>query len=87
MADVTYRVELPFAMADDWSQATRSDRMHKRECGVPKFLARRQGSVGAIALSQTGDPSLGEFAGAPTENIGIARRASPYYFALPLLCE
>jgi hypothetical protein len=63
MADV--RVEHPFAMADDWSQATRSDRMHKRECGDYACRNLSRGDRGTQAQTLLAKPAILRWEGSP----------------------
>jgi hypothetical protein len=63
MTEVTYFVALPLVAADDGIAAG-----EPTECFNPmavvmraEALSRKQGHVGAIAFSRTGDPATGEF--------------------------
>ena len=63
MAEVTYYVALPFVAADDGVAAG-----EPTECFNPttvvmraEALARKEGNVGAVAFSRSGDPATGEF--------------------------
>jgi len=64
MADVTYYVALPFLQDDDGSPVAGA----AEECQSPttalrraEVLSRSAGSIGAVAVSRTGDPMIGEF--------------------------
>jgi hypothetical protein len=66
MAEVTYFVALPFVATDDGIAAG-----EPTECFNPsavviraEALSRKEGQVGAIAFSRTGDPATGDFADA-----------------------
>ncbi|MEA2890278.1 MAG: hypothetical protein QOI05_1071 [Bradyrhizobium sp.] len=63
MAEVTYYVALPFVASDDGVAAG-----EPTECFNPvavvtraEALSRKDGHVGAIAFSRTGDPATGDF--------------------------
>jgi hypothetical protein len=63
MAEVTYFVALPFVATDDGIAAG-----EPIECLNPvavvmraEALSRREGHVGAVAFSRTGDPATGDF--------------------------
>jgi hypothetical protein len=66
MAEVTYYVALPFIAADDGVAAG-----EPVECFNPaavvmraEALSRKEGIVGAVAFSRTGDPATGDFSDA-----------------------
>jgi hypothetical protein len=66
MAEVTYYVGLPFVASDD--RVTASE---PTECFNPvaaamraEALSRKEGHVGALAFSRTGDPATGDFSDA-----------------------
>lgn len=66
MAEVTYYVALPFVACDDGVAAG-----EPTECFNPvvvvmraEALSRREGHVGAVAFSRTGDPATGDFSDA-----------------------
>ena len=66
MAEVTYYVALPFVAGDDGIVAG-----EPTECFNPvavvmraEALSRKQGHVGAVAFSRTGDPATGDFSDA-----------------------
>ena len=63
MAEVTYYVALPFLASDDGIVAA-----EPTECFNPvavvmraEALSRKEGHVGAVAFSRTGDPATGDF--------------------------
>ena len=67
MADVTYYVALPFVACDD-GVAVAGEPL---ECFNPvavvmraEALSRKEGHVGAVAFSRTGDPATGDFSDA-----------------------
>jgi hypothetical protein len=64
MAEVTYYAALPFIAADDAAG-------EPPECFNPvavvmraEALSRKEGNVGAVAFSRTGDPATGDFSDA-----------------------
>jgi hypothetical protein len=66
VAEVTYYVALPFVASDDGIAAG-----EPTECFNPmavvmraEALARKEGHVGAVAFSRTGDPATGDFSDA-----------------------
>jgi hypothetical protein len=66
MSEVTYFVALPFVATDDGIAAG-----EPTECFNPsavmmraEALSRKEGYVGAIAFSRTGDPAIGDFSNA-----------------------
>jgi hypothetical protein len=66
MAEVTYYVALPFVAGDDGVAAG-----EPVECFNPvavvmraEALSRKEGNVGAVAFSRTGDPATGDFSDA-----------------------
>jgi hypothetical protein len=63
MAEVTYHVALPFVATDEGIAAGEPS-----ECFNPiavvmraEALSRKEGHVGAVAFSRTGDPAIGDF--------------------------
>ena len=63
MSEVTYYVALPFMASDDGVAAG-----EPVECLNPtavvmraETLSRKEGNIGAVAFSRTGDPATGEF--------------------------
>lgn len=67
MAEVTYYVALPFVASDDGGAAG-----EPIECFNPtavvmraEVLSRKEGHVGAVAFSRTGDPATGAFSATP----------------------
>jgi hypothetical protein len=66
MAEVIYYVALPFVATDDGIAAG-----EPMECFNPvavimraEALSRKEGHVGAVAFSRTGDPATGDFSDA-----------------------
>jgi hypothetical protein len=66
MAEVTYFVALPFIATDDGIAVG-----EPAECFNPvavvmraEALSRKEGHVGAVAFSRTGDPATGNFSAA-----------------------
>jgi hypothetical protein len=66
MAEVTYYVALPFVASDDGTAAGEAV-----ECFNPvaaamraEALSRKEGHIGAVAFSRTGDPATGDFSDA-----------------------
>jgi hypothetical protein len=73
VAEVTYYVALPFVAGDDGIAAG-----EPTECFNPmavmmraEALSRKQGHVGAVAFSRTGDPATGDSATPNTLLIGL----------------
>lgn len=66
MADVTYFVALPFVPADDGVAPGEPVECLSANAAIlrAEYLSRREGVVGAIAFSRSGDPSSGTFADA-----------------------
>ena len=66
MADVTYYVALPFVAADDGIAPGEPAECMSPNAAVMRAesLARKEGNVGAVAFSRTGDPAMGEFGNA-----------------------
>jgi hypothetical protein len=63
MADVTYYVALPFVVADDGVAPGEPVECFNPNAAVMRAeaLSRKEGHVGAVAFSRTGDPAIGEF--------------------------
>jgi hypothetical protein len=63
MVDVTYYVALPFVAADDGVAAGEPVECFNPNAAVMRAeaLSRKEGHVGAVAFSRTGDPAIGEF--------------------------
>jgi hypothetical protein len=66
VAEVTYYVALPFVASDDGMAAG-----EPTECFNPvavvvraEALSRKEGHMGAVAFSRTGDPATGDFSDA-----------------------
>lgn len=63
MSEVTYYVALPFVFSGDGVAAGEPAECLSANAAVMRAeaLARKPGHAGAIAFSQTGDPSSGDF--------------------------
>jgi hypothetical protein len=63
MSEVTYYVALPFVPSDDGVAPGEAIECFNPNAAVMKAeaLSRKEGCVGAVAFSRTGDPALGEF--------------------------
>lgn len=63
MPDVTYFVALPFVAADDGTAPGEAVECTGRNDAIMRAesLSRKEGHVGAVAFSRTGDPNAGEF--------------------------
>ena len=66
MAEVTYYVALPFVAADDGIAAGEPTECFNPNAAVMRAeaLSHKEGHVGAVAFSRTGDPATGDFGGA-----------------------
>lgn len=66
MADVTYYVALPFVAADDGAAPGEAVECASAANAISRAesLTRKEGVVGAVAFSRTGDPMAGEFSDA-----------------------
>jgi len=66
MVEVTYFVELPFVTADDSIAAGEPTECFNPNTAVMRAeaLSRKEGHVGAVAFSRTGDPATGDFSDA-----------------------
>ena len=66
MAEVTYFVALPFLASEDGVVAGEPTECFNPNAAVMRAeaLARREGYVGAVAFSRTGDPATGDFSDA-----------------------
>jgi hypothetical protein len=66
MAEVTYFVALPFVATDDSIAAGEPTECFNPSAVVMRAeaLSRKEGFVGAIAFSRTGDPATGDFSDA-----------------------
>ena len=66
MAEVTYFVALPFVAADDGLAPGEPVECLSPNAAVMRAeaLSRREGHIGAIAFSRTGDPATGNFSDA-----------------------
>lgn len=63
MAEITYYVALPFVAADDGVAPGEPVECFSAQAAIlrAEYLSRRDGIVGAIAFSRSGDPSSGTF--------------------------
>jgi hypothetical protein len=63
MVDVTYFVALPFVPADDGVAPGEPVECLSANAAIlrAEYLSRREGVVGAVAFSRSGDPSSGTF--------------------------
>jgi hypothetical protein len=66
MAEVTYYVALPFVASEDGIAAGQPVECLNPNAAVmrAKALSRKEGHVGAVAFSRTGDPATGDFSDA-----------------------
>jgi len=64
MAEVTYYVALPFVASDDGVAAGEPTECLNPNAAVMRALSRKEGHVGAVAFSRTGDPATGAFSDA-----------------------
>ena len=63
MSEVTYYVALPFMASDDGVAAGEPVECLNSTAVVMRAetLSRKEGNIGAVAFSRTGDPATGEF--------------------------
>ena len=63
MSEVTYYVALPFVAADDGIAAGEPTECFNPNAAVMRAeaLSRKEGHIGAVAFSRTGDPATGDF--------------------------
>ena len=63
MSEVTYYVALPFVVADDGVAPGKPVECFNPNAAVMRAeaLSRKEGHIGAIAFSRTGDPATGDF--------------------------
>jgi hypothetical protein len=63
MSEVTYYVALPFVLSDDGVAAAEAIECFNPNTAVMKAeaLSRKDGYVGAVAFSRSGDPATGDF--------------------------
>jgi hypothetical protein len=63
MTEVTYYVALPFVTSDDGVAAGEPTECFNPDAAVMRaeMLSRKEGYVGAVAFSRTGDPATGSF--------------------------
>jgi hypothetical protein len=65
MAEVTYYVALPFIASDDGVAAGEPSEINPNAAVMrAEALSRKEGKVGAVAFSRTGDPATSEFSDA-----------------------
>jgi len=66
MAEVTYFVALPFVTSDDGPAAGEPVECLNPNAAVMRAeaLSRKEGHIGAVAFSRTGDPATGDFSDA-----------------------
>jgi hypothetical protein len=66
MAEVTYYVTLPFVASDDGIAAGEAAECLNPNAAVmpAEALSRKEGHVGAVAFSRTGDPATGDLSDA-----------------------
>lgn len=66
MADVTYFVAMPFIAADDGAAPGEAVECTSAAAAIARAeaLSRKEGNIGAVAFSRTGDPAVGEFSDA-----------------------
>jgi hypothetical protein len=66
VAEVTYFVALPFVASDDGVAAGEPTECFNPNAAVMRAeaLSRKEGNVGAVAFSRTGDPATGDFSDA-----------------------
>jgi hypothetical protein len=67
MAEVTHFVALPFVAVDDGIAAGAPTEWFNNPVAVvmrAEALSRKEGHVGAVAFSRTGDPATGDFSDA-----------------------
>ena len=66
MAEVTYYVALPFVASDDGVTAGEPTECLNPNAAVMRAeaLSRKEGHIGAVAFSRSGDPATGDFSDA-----------------------
>jgi hypothetical protein len=66
VAEVTYYVALPFVASEDGAAAGEPTECFNPKAAVMRAeaLSRKEGHIGAVAFSRTGDPATGDFADA-----------------------
>jgi hypothetical protein len=66
VSEVTYYVALPFVTADDGIAAGEPTECFNPSAAIMRaeVLSRKEGHVGAVAFSRTGDPATGDFSDA-----------------------
>jgi hypothetical protein len=62
MSEIIYYVALPFVLSDDAAPAEAIECFNPNAAVMKaEALSRKEGNVGAIAFSRSGDPATGEF--------------------------
>jgi hypothetical protein len=63
MVAVTYYVALPFVMGDDGPEPREAMECASASAATMRaeILSRKEGNIGAVAWSRTGNPASGEF--------------------------
>jgi len=63
MSEVTYYVALPFVFSDEGVAAAEAIECFNPNAAVMKAeaLSRKEGYIGAVAFSRSGDPATGDF--------------------------
>jgi hypothetical protein len=64
LAEVTYYVALPFVASDDGIAAGEPSNASNAAVMRAEALSRKEGHLGAVAFSRTGDPATGDFSDA-----------------------
>lgn len=66
MADITYFVAMPFLATDDGPAPGEAAECTSANAAIMRAesLSRKEGNVGAVAFSRSGDPMIGEFSDA-----------------------
>ena len=66
MAEVTYYVALPFGDSEEGPVALDAIECTSDNAAITRAesLSRKEGHIGAVAFSRTGDPGVGEFSDA-----------------------
>lgn len=74
MTEVTYYVALPFVASDDGIAAGQPTECFNPNAAVMRAeaLSRKEGHVGAVAFSRTGDPRLLAILAMPKSSGGLA---------------
>lgn len=66
MADLNYFVALPFVVGDDGPEPSEATECTSANAVIMRAesMARKEGCIGALAFSRSGDPMIGEFSDA-----------------------